>query len=84
MLSWSQLVALAPAERTGREREPAWSVTHHESSLLLRRLEPAVPKLGSGVNEFEFDVFLSPAARVHQKGLEKRSHNTSGLSLQKI
>lgn len=82
MLGWSQSGALAPAERMGRERER--SVTHHESSLLLRRLEPAVAKLGSGVNEFEFNVFLSPAARVHQKGLEKRSHNAPGLSLQKI
>lgn len=84
MLRWSQSVALAPAASMAQELKLAQSVTHHESPLLLSCLEAAMAKLGSSINEFEFNGFLSPAACMHQKGLEKRSYNASGLSLQKI
>lgn len=84
MLGWSPSVAVAPAASTAWELEPAQNVTHHESPLLLSCLEAAMAKLGSSINEFEFNGFLSPAACVHQKGLEKKSHNASVLSLQKI
>jgi len=84
MPGWSQSVTLAPAASTARELEPAQSVTHHESPLLLSCLEAAVAKLGSSINKFEFNGLLSPAAGMHQKGLEKRSHSASGLSVQKI
>ena len=30
---------------------------HHEGSLLLRSLEAAVAKLGSGVDKLQFDLF---------------------------
>lgn len=84
MLGWSQSVALAPAASMAQELEPAQSITHHESPLLLSCLEAAMAKLGGSINEFEFNGFLRPAACMHQKGLEKRSYNASGLSLQQI
>lgn len=49
--------------------------THHESSFFLSCLEAAVAEFGSGVNEFEVDDFVGPAARVHQEGLGKKSHS---------
>lgn len=58
--------------------------THHESSLLLSCLEAAVAKFGSGVNEFELDGFVGPAARVHQEGLGKNSHNSRGIVTEQL
>lgn len=84
MLGWSQSVALAPAVSTAQQLELVHSVTHHECTFLLSCLEAAVAKLGSGINEFEFNGFMSSSACVHQKGLKEMSHSPSGLSLQKI
>lgn len=84
MLGWNQSVALAPDANMAWELEPVQSITHHESPLLLSCLEAAMAKLRSRINEFEFNGFQSPAACMHQKGLKKKSHNASGLSLQKI
>lgn len=48
---------LGPREQAG--------LAHHEGSLLLRCLEASIAKLGSGVNELEFDILQSSAAVVH-------------------
>lgn len=72
---WGPSVALTQLQAGPR----SWSsVTHHESPFLLSCLEAPVAKLGSGINEFEFNGFLRAAACVHQKGLEKKSHSASG------
>lgn len=73
-----------PAVSIAQQLELVQSVTHHECTLLLSCLKAAVAKLGSGINEFEFNGFVSSAARMHQKGLKEKSHSAAGLSLQKI
>lgn len=40
-------------------------------------------KLGCCIDEFEFNGFLSPAARMHPEGLEEKSRAASGISSQK-
>lgn len=72
VLGWSQTVAVAAQG------------THHESSLLLSCLEAAVAEFGSGINEFELDGFVGPAARVHQEGLGKNSHNSRGIITEQL
>lgn len=49
--------SLGPREQVG--------LAHHEGSLLLRCLEASMAKLGSGVDELEFDILQSSAAVVH-------------------
>lgn len=49
----------------------AQDTTHHERSLLLRRLEAAMAELGSGIDELQLNGFQLPAFCVNQKGLEE-------------